>query len=114
MGIRLAVAAALTVLGGSSPTGAGLANLHPCLDAIGYTCSTLDVPLDHGGRARGTMHLAVAVSDNKNASKGVLLVLTGGPGQPGVPLLGRVPRIVGAELRDYRVVMYDQRGTGAG
>jgi pimeloyl-ACP methyl ester carboxylesterase len=114
MGIRLAIAAVLAALGGSSPTGGGLTDTHPCLDAIGYTCSTLDVPLDHAGRVPGTLHLSVGVSDNKNASHGVLLVLTGGPGQPGVPLLERVPRIVGAELSDYRVVMYDQRGTGAG
>src|SRR5262249_14113140 len=56
----------------------------------------------------------VASSDNKNALHGVLLVLAGGPGQPAVPLLPRLPRIVGDELGDYRVVVYDQRGTGAG
>jgi pimeloyl-ACP methyl ester carboxylesterase len=114
MAIRIAVAATLVVLGGSSATGGGLANSHACLDAVGYTCSTLDVPLDRFGRVKGTLHLAVATSDNKNASHGVLLVLTGGPGQPGVPLLQRLPRIVGSELGDYRVVVYDQRGTGAG
>ena len=43
-----------------------------------------------------------------------LLLITGGPGQPGVPALARIPKILGAELHDYRVVVYDQRGTGAG
>ena len=43
-----------------------------------------------------------------------MLLITGGPGQPGVPALARIPKILGAELHDYRVVVYDQRGTGAG
>src|SRR3954452_1065606 len=114
MGIRLALAAAVAALGGSAAAGGGLTNTHPCLGGIGYTCSTLDVPLDHAGRVPGTLHLAVAVSDDKRAPRGVLLLISGGPGQPAVPLLPRVPRIVGAELADYRVVVYDQRGTGAG
>jgi len=114
MVIRLAAAAALVALGGNTATGGGLTASQPCPNAIGYTCSTLDVPLDHSGRVPGTLPLAVGVSDNKNAKHGVLLLITGGPGQPGVPLLGRVPRILGAELGDYRIVMYDQRGTGAG
>src|SRR5438045_4786470 len=114
MGIRFATAAALVVLGGSTATAGGLTNGHACPNAVGYTCSTLDVPLDHSGRVAGALHLSVATSDNKVAPRGVLLMLTGGPGQPGVPLLPRVPRIVGTELGDYRIVMYDQRGTGAG
>jgi pimeloyl-ACP methyl ester carboxylesterase len=56
----------------------------------------------------------VATANNAAAPRGVLLLLAGGPGQAGVPLLDRVPRILGAELRDYRVVVFDQRGTGAG
>src|SRR5436190_22035702 len=114
MEIRVAAAAVLVALGGSTATGGGLTNGHACPNAVGYTCSTLDVPLDHAGRVPGTLHLAVAVSDNKEPPRGVLLLITGGPGQPAVPLLPRVPRIVGTELGDYRIVMYDQRGTGAG
>jgi pimeloyl-ACP methyl ester carboxylesterase len=72
------------------------------------------VPLDHAGRRRGSLRLAVAAADNVQAPRGVLLLITGGPGQPGVPALARIPKILGAELHDYRVVVYDQRGTGAG
>jgi pimeloyl-ACP methyl ester carboxylesterase len=57
---------------------------------------------------------AVATADNARAPRGVLLLISGGPGQPGLPLLGRVPAIVGAEQGAYRIVVYDQRGTGAG
>ena len=71
------------------------------------------MPLDHAGKRKGTLQLYVGVSDNAKAKHGVLLVLTGGPGQPGVPSLGRfVPRALAAEQQDYRIVMYDQRGTG--
>ena len=99
---------------GASAAGPGLAAPHACAGAAGFTCSTLTVPLDHSGRRPGTLKLAVATADNATAPRGVLLLLTGGPGQPGLPALPRVPEIVGAEQRDYRVVMLDQRGTGAG
>ena len=51
------------------------------------------------------MRLAVAAADNVRAPRGVLLLITGGPGQPGVPALARIPKILGAELHDYRVVV---------
>jgi pimeloyl-ACP methyl ester carboxylesterase len=42
-----------------------------------------------------------------------LLFLTGGPGQPGVPFVGRIANQRLPELfHDYRLVMIDQRGTG--
>ena len=110
-----AVVASLVALGGgASPAGPGLNASHACPNAPGFTCSTLTVPLDHSGHRPGTLALAVATADNANAPRGVLLLLTGGPGQPGVPALPRVPEIVGAEQKAYRIVMLDQRGTGAG
>ncbi len=106
----LAVAAS----GSAAARGPVLAAPHPCAGATGFTCSTLTVPLDHTGRRAGTLQLAVATADNAKAPRGVLLLLTGGPGQPGVPALARVPNIVGAEQEAYRIVVLDQRGTGAG
>jgi pimeloyl-ACP methyl ester carboxylesterase len=91
-----------------------LTGSHPCPGHAGFTCSTLSVPLDRTGHRPGTLRLAVAAADDTDAPRGVLLVLAGGPGQPGVPLLDRVDRIVGRERSAYRVVVYDQRGTGAG
>jgi pimeloyl-ACP methyl ester carboxylesterase len=42
-------------------------------------------------------------------------VLSGGPGQPGLPILhGFVSRALSAEEHGYRIVVFDQRGTGAG
>jgi pimeloyl-ACP methyl ester carboxylesterase len=55
------------------------------------------------------------MGDNVHAAHGVLLVLSGGPGQPGLPILhGYVSRALSAERSQYRIVVFDQRGTGAG
>jgi pimeloyl-ACP methyl ester carboxylesterase len=90
-----------------------LTNAKPCANASGFTCSSLTVPLDHSGRAPGTLRLAVAVGDNASAPRGVLVVLTGGPGQGGVDFVPRVRARMRPVLRQYRMVMLDQRGTGA-
>jgi pimeloyl-ACP methyl ester carboxylesterase len=87
----------------------------PCPGVTGYTCSTLDVPLDRTGRRTGTLHLRVGAADNAGAPRGVLLVLSGGPGQPGLFLLDRfVDKALAAEKKTYRIVVFDQRGTGGG
>ncbi|HEU4945666.1 MAG TPA: alpha/beta fold hydrolase [Kribbella sp.] len=71
------------------------------------------MPLDHQRRTAGTLELAVAAADNADAPRGVLLMLAGGPGQPGVSLVNRVRNYLDpAVLREYRLVMFDQRGTG--
>jgi pimeloyl-ACP methyl ester carboxylesterase len=54
------------------------------------------------------------VQSGGRAPRGVLLFLTGGPGQPGVPLIPRIRSRLGAALGGYRLVMFDQRGTGTG
>ena len=87
---------------------------HPCPEVPGFTCSSLTVPLDHSGRTPGTLRLSVAVADNADAPKGVLVDLTGGPGQGGVAFVPRARGRMRAVVRSYRLVMLDQRGTGAG
>jgi pimeloyl-ACP methyl ester carboxylesterase len=112
----LAVSAVVAACSSAVSSGevAGLHDSAPCQGFPGYTCSTLTVPLDRSGRSPGVLSLAVAAADNADAPDGVLLLILGGPGQPGVPALARIPVILGAELQAYRVVVYDQRGTGAG
>jgi pimeloyl-ACP methyl ester carboxylesterase len=44
----------------------------------------------------------------------VLLFLAGGPGQPGIPFLPRIQARLRVALAGYRLVMFNQRGTGAG
>ena len=106
--------AAFAVSGSASARSSGLHGVHPCAEA-GFTCATLDVPLDHAHPGRGTLRLRVGMGDNVNAPHGVLLVLSGGPGQPGLPILdGYVSRALLAEQHRYRIVVFDQRGTGGG
>jgi pimeloyl-ACP methyl ester carboxylesterase len=109
------VVTAFAVAGSASASPAGLRGAHPCPDASGYTCATLDVPLDRAHPELGTLHLKVGMGNNVHAPRGVLLVLSGGPGQPGLPILqGYVSRALSAERNAYRIVVFDQRGTGAG
>lgn len=115
MKVVLVLAVALAVAGSGSGAVAAppaLTNQHPCAGLTGYTCSTLTVPLDRTGRVAGTLRLNVAAADNAKAPRGVLLFLTGGPGQPGVAAVGRVAARLTPVLDDYRLVMVDQRGTG--
>ncbi|MEV6103168.1 alpha/beta fold hydrolase [Streptomyces sp. NPDC051940] len=99
---------------GAPPAGehGGLSGAAPCTAVAGFTCATLTVPLDHSGATPGTLGLKVAMAGNASAPKGVLLFLTGGPGQPGVPYVERLSRLMAPVLDDYRLVMIDQRGTG--
>jgi pimeloyl-ACP methyl ester carboxylesterase len=102
--------------GGTSTAPSGTARLtgsRPCQGASGFTCSTLSVPLDHSGRVGGRLDLRVAAGDDVKARRGVLVLLTGGPGQPGVPFVARLARVLGPTIAGYRLVMFDQRGTGA-
>jgi pimeloyl-ACP methyl ester carboxylesterase len=121
--VRLAaaalVAAALAAAGcggdhHQKATTAKLIGVHPCVKALHDTCATLTVPLDHSGRVPGRLHLRMVVSGPRAAPRGVLVFLTGGPGQPGVPFMARVQVKLATALRGYRLVMLDQRGTGRG
>jgi pimeloyl-ACP methyl ester carboxylesterase len=92
----------------------GLHAVRPCPGIPAFSCGTLSVRLDALGSAPGQLSLQVAVSDVTAAPRGVLVLLTGGPGQPGVPFVPRLASRLGPALRGYRLVMLDQRSTGAG
>ncbi|MFJ6774304.1 alpha/beta fold hydrolase [Kitasatospora sp. NPDC091257] len=97
---------------GEALAGGGITGQAPCPGAPEFTCGTLTVPLDHSGATPGSLDLAVAVTGNTKAPRGDLLFLTGGPGQPGVPAIKQIAGKLEPVLKDYRLVMYDQRGTG--
>jgi len=99
---------------GSALTMTGLHAVRPCPGIAAFSCGTLSVRLDPFGSAPGRLSRQVAVSDVAVAPRGVVLLLTGGPGQPGVPFVSRLAGRLGPALRGYRLVMFDQRGTGAG
>ncbi|WP_328475966.1 alpha/beta hydrolase [Actinoplanes sp. NBC_00393] len=109
--IALLMTASLTVPVQAGPT---LTDSRPCPEITTFTCSYLSVPLDRSGHRPGTLRLRVAVAGNADAPRGVLMVLSGGPGQPGPALVPRISQRLSYLLDDYRMVMIDQRGTGAG
>jgi pimeloyl-ACP methyl ester carboxylesterase len=114
--ITVALAALALPATGSTNTSqaSALVDPRPCPGVSDFTCSTLVVPLDHTGRRTGSLRLSVAAADSTAAPRGVLLVIAGGPGQPAVPAVARVAKALAGALSEYRLVVYDQRGTGAG
>ncbi len=108
----LLLALVVPLVAGSASAGVPrLTNPQRCTDSPRFTCSNLTVPLDYQGRAKGELGLQVAVQ-NGPAPRGVLVFLTGGPGQPGAPFAARIASRLGPALSGYRLVMIDQRGTG--
>jgi pimeloyl-ACP methyl ester carboxylesterase len=105
-----AVVLAAVVARSGGAAGPQLAGAHPCPGQAGLTCSTLTVSLDWSGRTPGSLRLAVAAAPAGPSQ--TLLVLTGGPGQPGVPFISKVASRLGSIAKRYRLVMVDQRGTG--
>ena len=69
---------------------AGLRDVRPCPGIAGFSCGSLSVRLDPSGSVPGRLSLRVAVSDVAAAPRGVLVFLTGGPGEPGVPFVSRL------------------------
>jgi pimeloyl-ACP methyl ester carboxylesterase len=114
----LVAGALFATLGAASPPAAAgspsLTDQQPCAEVADFTCAYLTVPLDRGGRLSGTLRLKVAMGNNVTAPRGTLLLLSGGPGQPGAGLIGTISQRVSYLLNDYRLVMIDQRGTGEG
>ncbi|GAA1617985.1 alpha/beta fold hydrolase [Kribbella sancticallisti] len=120
----LLTAATLTaalLLGGSSAqasstvgTGTGWTGLSQCVqpELATYLCGELTVRLDRSDPRSKTLDLPVLVAGNPEADR-TMLMLTGDPGQPGPSLAPRVLQAFEGIKNDYRIVMLDQRGTGA-
>ena len=104
---------ALLAIGAGAVEAGGPQLRHPgeCPGQAGFICSTLRVPVDYSGKVKGALDLAVAASPS--GPRDVLLVLSGGPGQPGVSLVSRMAQRYRALAKRYRFVTIDQRGTGA-
>ena len=104
----LVVVAALLAL----PAGASALKLRPCASDSSFGCGTLRVPLDHGGRTPGTVSIAVAAQRSYPKDAGLLIALSGGPGQGTVAATSSFAVSLEPMLRKYRMVVLDQRGTG--
>lgn len=111
---RVAVVAA--VLAGmllmALPAGASALKLRACESDASFGCGSLRVPLDHSGRTPGTLSIAVAAQRRHPKGAGLLIALSGGPGQSTVDATGSFAVSLEPVLRRYRMVVLDQRGTG--
>jgi pimeloyl-ACP methyl ester carboxylesterase len=74
-------------------------------------CTRVRVPLDRAGAVKGSVRLRVA-RYGEPSRKPTLLYLSGGPGGAGVREFADVLFEVEPLARRYRLVSYDQRGTG--
>ncbi len=108
-----ALALAASVLALALPSSASALKLAPCRTQEGFACGTLRVPLDHRGKTRGSIGLAVAVQRRRPRGAGLMIALSGGPGQGSVSGAASFALSLGPVLRRYRLVVLDQRGTGA-
>jgi pimeloyl-ACP methyl ester carboxylesterase len=78
----------------------------------GARCGALNVPLDHSGATPGTLPIVYAVLPATGPRVGTVVILTGGPGQTGLPYTDLLKPVTDPLRRSYDVVMVDQRGTG--
>ena len=82
-----------------------------CKVATGAECATLRVPLDRTGVQPGTVALKLARLPADSA-RPTLVYLSGGPGGAGIEEMLAVMPLTPSLMDSYRVVGFDQRGTG--
>jgi pimeloyl-ACP methyl ester carboxylesterase len=105
------IASAVLLAVAASPAGA--LQTRRCAKATGFRCATVTVPLDRSGTVPGTVRLSIAVEPPRKGAGGFLLALAGGPGQPSVPFAESFRTSLAPALAHRRLVLLDQRGTGA-
>ncbi|MDX6556154.1 MAG: hypothetical protein QOD86_2349 [Miltoncostaeaceae bacterium] len=84
----------------------------PCPKMPGVRCATLRVPLDRSGAIPGSVGLRVARIAPEKPSRGVVVALSGGPGQAAVADAQLFAEALAPVLRDRELVLFDARGTG--
>src|ERR1700754_1057130 len=105
LGALLALAALLSL-----PHAAHALSWGRCRDFGSVRCTHLAVPLDRTGAMPGAIKLRVARTGH--AGRPALMYLSGGPGGAGVSEMVGVMGEVSPLLSRYRVLGFDQRGTG--
>jgi pimeloyl-ACP methyl ester carboxylesterase len=111
-GLPILIAAAALA---AAPPVAHALELRACKGQPGFGCGTMKVPLDRTGAVPGTVPIKVAVQSARpgvSARKGVLVALSGGPGQGGVDFATAFGLSLRPALAKYRLVTIDTRGTG--
>src|SRR3954467_10378780 len=109
--VAVSLAALLVVI--AFPAGASAAlRWRPCANEDGFQCAVLRVPLDRSGATPGTIGLRVARESRQVKGGQYFLSLSGGPGQGAVAVVPFVADAMAPALRERRLVVLDQRGTG--
>ena len=95
------------------PAGTAATGFAACGDN-GLQCGTLSVPLDYSGSTPGEVPLYVEVLPAVGTSRGVIVMLAGGPGQASAETfqLGVKATYWRSFFPGYTLVAYDDRGTG--
>ena len=93
------------------PSASWAVSWRSCRVATGAECATLRVPLDRTGALGGSVGLKLARLPAE-AARPTLVYLSGGPGGAGIEEMLAVMPLAPALLDHYRVVGFDQRGTG--
>jgi pimeloyl-ACP methyl ester carboxylesterase len=108
--ITTAMLALVSLLALAAPAGAKL-RWRPCPE--GPDCTRVRVPLDRSGGVPGRISLRVARANFAPRGAGHIMYLSGGPGGAGIAemidVFVELPQLVAR----YKVIGFDQRGTGA-
>jgi pimeloyl-ACP methyl ester carboxylesterase len=105
------LAAGIVVALAAAPAGAQVSFSSCGNRPQGFQCATVPVPLDHSGQQPGGLNLKVARSPSPRPG-GILIALSGGPGQASVAAAGVFAQTLEPVLDRYQLVVLDQRGTG--
>ena len=108
---RMALGAAVAMVPLLLPSASWALDWRDCPRLDGLECATLRVPLDRSGGLAGRVPLKLARLDAK-AARPTLVYLSGGPGGAGIEEMLSIISLVPAVVERYRVVGFDQRGTG--
>jgi pimeloyl-ACP methyl ester carboxylesterase len=108
-----AVAACVATALAAAPAAHAAPRLTRCPDQPGFGCGTLSVPLDHAaGPGSPRLRLTFAARRRAPRGAGLLIALSGGPGEAAVRAASSSASTLEPALRRYRLVVLDQRGTG--
>lgn len=98
----------------AAPGTAAAQAFSPCLNSVGFSCTSIAVPLDRGGSLPGTVALSVErLQAGIAPSEDAVVALAGGPGQAAIPLAPVAEQAIAPALGSRDLIVFDQRGTGA-
>jgi pimeloyl-ACP methyl ester carboxylesterase len=96
-----------------SAASAATANFGACVNATGFECASVPVPLERSGAVSGSMSLSVERKRAGSApSRDAVVALAGGPGQAALPLSAFIAQAIAPALGSRDLLVFDQRGTG--